>query len=123
MSNYGAPGGYEQPRAAGKATAALIVAIIGLFVCAPIGGVVALILAGQAAREIRESGGRLTGESSVKAARVIAIIEIALFAFVVLGSIIAIVVLGGSDEDLDDVQPTPQPKIVLRAYVVEPAGA
>src|SRR5688572_16588389 len=78
---YGASG-YDQyggpPKTSGKATAALIVAIVGLFICGPIAGIIALVLAGQAKTEIAQSGGRITGEGQVKAARIIAIIEIVL---------------------------------------------
>src|SRR5687768_10823307 len=93
---YGAPDPWSETpqRAPAKATAALIVAVAGLLVCGPVAGVVALILASQAGREIRESGGRLGGEGTVTTARILAIIDIALAVVLV----IAFVVVDGLGE-------------------------
>ena len=74
--------GYAAPQTDGKAIGALICAIAAFVICPFVPAVVALILAGQAASSIRASGGRLTGEGMVTAARVIAWINIA---FCVLG--------------------------------------
>ena len=95
--SYRAPGlaGAPQPTA-GKATAALVVALVGLVVCYPIGGIAALMLASQARRQIRESEGRLGGEGMVKWARIIGIAEITLGVIAIL-TIIAITFLGGSE--------------------------
>jgi hypothetical protein len=71
------------------AVAAFVVAIVGLFVCGIITGIVALVLANQAAQKIDASGGRLTGKGLVTAARVIAVIAIVL-------SVLALVVLAAS---------------------------
>jgi hypothetical protein len=97
---YGQQYGYQQPgygypaapQTEGSATAALIIAIVGFFVCAPVGAIVALILANSAEKRIQESGGRLTGLDQAKAARIIAIIELALTALAIL--FFVIVVLG-----------------------------
>jgi hypothetical protein len=97
---YGQQYGYPQPgygypaapQTEGSATAALIIAIVGFFVCAPIGAIVALVLANSAEKRIQESGGRLTGLDQAKAARIIAIIELALTALAIL--FFVIVVLG-----------------------------
>jgi hypothetical protein len=72
-----APGGYPpgypaQPRNSGKAIAILVLGIAGLvFSClcgfGVIAAIVALILAPGANREIRASGGALSGEGMVKA--------------------------------------------------------
>jgi hypothetical protein len=45
------------------ATAALVIAIAGFFVCAPVGAIVALVLAKSATQRIEASGGRLSGWS------------------------------------------------------------
>lgn len=93
---YGALPGYpSQPPTAGKATAALVVAVAGFFVCAPLGGIIALILAGSAAREIKASNGQLGGEGLVTAARIIGWIGVAVGMLAVL-AIVAIVFLGES---------------------------
>jgi hypothetical protein len=78
---YGTPygyGGYAAPTTDGKAIGALVSAIASFVICPFVPAVVALVLAGQAMRSIRESGGRLTGESLVTAARIIAWIHLAL---------------------------------------------
>jgi len=107
---YGQPGyGYPPaPQTEAMATAALVVAIVGFFVCFPVGGIVALILADNAIRNIEASGGRLTGLEQAQAARIIAIVELVLAAIIVLliviAGAIAVSVSGGTDEP---VQPVP----------------
>jgi hypothetical protein len=66
------------------ATAALVVAIAGFFICAPVGAIVALVLANSARQRIEASGGRLSGLEQARAARIIAIIELVLTAIIVL---------------------------------------
>jgi hypothetical protein len=90
---YGAPQGYGYPAAPqtdSSATAALVIAIVGFFICAPVGAIVALVLANNAEKRIEASGGRLTGLDQAKAARIIAIIELVLSAILILGGIVAI---------------------------------
>jgi hypothetical protein len=71
-----------------------VIAIVGFFVCAPLGAIVALILANNAKQRIETSGGRLTGLDQARAARIIAIVELVLTAIAVLalaiGAVIAI---------------------------------
>ncbi len=55
-----------------------MVAIVGIFVCGVFAGIVALVLASQAQQKIHASNGQLTGSGMVTAARVIAIVAIAL---------------------------------------------
>lgn len=115
---YSTPGSpAEMPQSSGKATAALVVAIVGLFICPPVLGVIALVLAAQAAREIRESGGRITGDGNVKAARIVAIIDIAVVGVVVL-AILTIIFLGEPTEDqVDGFGDNIESRIVLAARV------
>lgn len=87
------------PQAAGKATAALVFAILAWFVCPIVFAIVALVLASQADNEIKASGGALTGESQVTAARIVAWINIALLGLVVLGAILIAVFLAPSETD------------------------
>lgn len=78
---YGPPpygGYYGAPQTEGKAIGALICAIGAWVVCPLVLAVIALILASQSSRDIRNSGGRLGGEGMNTAARVIAWINIAL---------------------------------------------
>jgi hypothetical protein len=76
------------------ATAALVIAIVGFFVCLPVGAIVALVLANSAIRRIEASAGRLTGLEQARAARVIAIVELVLVAVgVVVGAIVAAVAI------------------------------
>jgi hypothetical protein len=102
---YGQPGGYGQPgygqpgygyaagpQTEGTATAALVVAIAGFFICMPVGAIVALVLANSATKRIEESGGRLQGLDQARWARIIAIVELVLFAVIVLFLIIVIAI-------------------------------
>jgi hypothetical protein len=101
---YGASGdGYPPgPQTEGLATAALVVAIAGFFICPPVGAIVALVLASNARQRIETSGGRLSGLEQARAARIIAIIELVLTAIVVLllaiGAGIAVKTSGGQNE-------------------------
>jgi hypothetical protein len=92
------------------ATAALVIAIAGFFICPPVGAIVALVLANNAKQRIEASGGRLSGLEQARAARIIAIIELVLTAIVLLVGIIvgaiAITTSGGHDE------PVPVPTTV-----------
>jgi hypothetical protein len=86
---YGYPAG---PQNDSSATAALVIAIVGFFICAPVGAIVALFLASSAQKRIEASGGQLTGLEQARAARIIAIIELVLTGILILGGVIAIVV-------------------------------
>jgi hypothetical protein len=104
QDGYGASGhGYPPgPQTEGLATAALVVAIAGFFICPPVGAIVALVLASNARQRIEASGGRLSGLEQARAARIIAIIELVLTAIVVLllaiGAGIAVKTSGGQNE-------------------------
>jgi hypothetical protein len=92
---YGPPPGYGYgyppgPQTDSTATAALVIAVVGFFICAPVGAIVALVLANSAQKRIEESNGRLTGLEQAKAARIIAIIELALTAVVILVGVLAV---------------------------------
>jgi hypothetical protein len=91
---YGQPGyGYAAgPQTEGTATAALVIAIAGFFICMPVGAIVALVLANSATKRIEESGGRLGGLEQARWARIIAIVELVLTAVLVVGFIILIAV-------------------------------
>jgi hypothetical protein len=84
---YGYPPG---PQTESSATAALVISIVGFFICPPVGAIVALVLAGNAQKRIEASGGRLTGLDQVKAARIIAIVQLVLTGIVLLLGVIAI---------------------------------
>ena len=90
---YGVPV-YAPPRNSGTAIAALVVAILSFTTCPLIGGIIALILANNAKREILLSGGSVTGESMVTAARVLSWINIGVsIAAIVFGLVIFIIAL------------------------------
>ena len=89
---YGYPAG---PQTDSSATAALVIAVVGFFICAPVGAIVALVLANSAQKRIEESNGRLTGLEQARAARIIAIVELALTAVLILvGVLVAVASLG-----------------------------
>jgi len=91
---YGQPGygyGYPAgPQTDSSATAALVIAIVGFFICAPVGAIVALVLANSAQKRIEESNGRLIGLEQARWARIIAIAELALTAVVILVGVLAV---------------------------------
>jgi hypothetical protein len=91
----GAQAGYNPPRTDGTAVAALIVSIVAWVVCPIIAAVVALALAHAAGNKIDASGGRLTGEGLVRAAQIIAWIQIGLITFGMVVAAIALVAADG----------------------------
>ena len=98
-----APPPYGLPTAStpGKVTAALVLAILSFFACPVILAIVALVVANSASQEIAASGGRLEGESTLKTARIVAWVNIALFGVVAafaLISIVAVTILGSNAE-------------------------
>lgn len=82
----GAPAPVVGAPTSGKATATLVLALVSFVLCPVLPAIAALVIGAQAAREIRESSGRLAGEGLVKAGRIIAIANIVLsvLGFVVL---------------------------------------
>jgi hypothetical protein len=100
---YGAPPpGYGYPYPAGPqtdstATAALVIAIAGVFICMPVGAIVALVMANSAEKRIQASEGRLTGLELTRAARIIAIVELVLTGVLILGGLLAIVLAFGAN--------------------------
>jgi hypothetical protein len=119
---YGYPPG---PQTEGLATAALVIAIAGFFTCPPVGAVVALVLANNASQRIEASGGRLSGLEQARAARIIAIIELALTAIVVLvGAIGMAIALRGTTSGQEEgvPHPTPQSMNVGSAWLARSAA-
>ena len=93
---YGAPPGYGYgypagPQTESTATAALVIAIVGIFICMPVGAVVALVMANSAEKRIQASEGRLTGLELTRAARIISIVELVLTGVLILGGVLLIV--------------------------------
>jgi hypothetical protein len=99
--DYGQVQGYGQPQSYGygyqapppadsSAIAALVIAIVGFFICPPVGAVVALVLANSAEKRIEASGGRLSGLEQARAARIIAIVELVLSAVVILIGVLVV---------------------------------
>ena len=86
---------YAAPTTEGSATGALVASILSFVVCPVVPAIVALAMIPSARRKIQSSGGRLTGESLLTAAKWISIIHLALVALAVV-AILAIIVLGAS---------------------------
>ncbi len=86
-------GGYQQQETESSAVVALVLAIASFVVCPVIPAVVALVLANNADAAIQASGGRKTGEGLIKAARIVAWINIGLtvgvLAIVIIVAVIA----------------------------------
>jgi hypothetical protein len=98
---YGQPYGaypYAAPRTEPNAIAALICAIASFVVCFPILAIVALPLASSAKKKIAMSGGTLTGDNLLTPARVIAFVNLGLWALFVL-FIVGVVLLGTVSSD------------------------
>ena len=76
---YGGPpyGYYGAPPTDGKAIGALVSSIVAWVACPFVAAIVALVLASQSSRAIRDSGGRLQGEGFNTAAKIISWINIA----------------------------------------------
>ena len=90
---YGYPGygayGPAVPQTAGRATTVMVLGIVSLvmmFTCGLgfVTAIVALVMAPGAKREIAASGGRLTGESQVRAGSIMSWITLGLTALAVL---------------------------------------
>ena len=99
---YGAPPGYGYgypagPQTDSTATAALVIAIVGIFICMPVGAIVALVMANSAQKRIEASEGRLTGLELTRAARIIAIVELVLTGVLILGGALAIALSLGAN--------------------------
>ena len=75
--------GYPAPQNSSKATTALILGIIGLAVCSPV-GIAAIVVGKQAREEIARSGGALGGEGFAKAGVILGWIAVA---FMILGAL------------------------------------
>jgi hypothetical protein len=71
---------------------ALVLAIASFVVCPVLLAVIALALIPGSRRTIRASGGAVEGESLLTAAKIIALINLALFGLVLVGVIVAIIV-------------------------------
>jgi hypothetical protein len=88
----GAPGGYGPvPQTLQKATWAMIIGIVSILCCGPV-GIAALIMGSQAKKEIAASNGALTGHGQAQAGFVLGIIALVL---TVLGILFYALVLVG----------------------------
>jgi hypothetical protein len=118
---YG-PQPYYGPATSGKATTVLVLGIAGLVLSLGcigfIPAIVALVLAPGATREIRESGGRLTGESQVKAGKIMSWIALALAALEIIALVVLLAVAVPSDVNTDN-----SPATGVRTNATSPGNA
>ena len=86
------PGTTSYPQQSGKAIGSMISSIVGLMACLFIGQIIGLVLGYGARKEIRASGGRLTGEGFATAGIIIGWVGLAVdvFLVVILGGFMAI---------------------------------
>ena len=91
---YGPP----RPQTEGTAITALVLAAASWVVCPVVLAVVALALCPSARRKIESSGGALTGEGLVTAAKIVAWINIGLYAVITLAFIVIAIVAAAVDE-------------------------
>lgn len=90
---------YGAPPTDGKAIGALVSSIVAWVMCPLVAAIVALVLASQSSRDIRNSGGRLQGEGFNTAARIISWINIV---GTVLFIILMVAVAGSVEDDYND---------------------
>lgn len=76
---YAGSGGSHEAQTETNAVIALVCAVLAWTFCPVILAIVALVLASNAERNIAESGGTKTGESLVKASRIVSWINIGVF--------------------------------------------
>ena len=107
------PGGWHQtpdgrwvqtgPTSSGKATAALVLGILGLVFCPLICSVLALVFGYQARNEIDGSGGRISGRGNATAGIVLGWIGVVISAlFVIIG-----IAFGGSADTSSPIEGSP----------------
>jgi hypothetical protein len=103
-------GGQQQvavaPQTSSNAIVALVLAITAWFVCPIIFAIVALVFANMGSKEIKASGGRVTGDGLVTGAKVVAWINIGLWAALLLIGIVVfaiIAIAGGMSEGMTGV--------------------
>jgi Flp pilus assembly pilin Flp len=86
---------YPVPQNSGKATASMVLGIVGVVACGFIAGIPAIILGKQARREIDASNGWLTGRGMATAGIVMGWIEVGL---AILAAVVVVLVfaLGGT---------------------------
>jgi hypothetical protein len=75
---YGAGDSYGPPAKSGKATASLVLGILGILACPIILSVLAIIFGVQSRNEITRSGGRISGHGMATAGLVLGIIGLVL---------------------------------------------
>lgn len=91
-----APGYRPPPPNSSRAVTSLVLGIVGLVVCAPV-GIGAIVVGKQANDEIAASGGRLGGEGMAKVGVVLGWVAVALLAVSVLALLVGIIaVVAGS---------------------------
>ena len=101
-SMWQAPGGQQvggqpqfvtAPQTSSNAIVALVLSITSWVVCPIIFAIVALVFANMGSKEIKASGGRVTGEGLVTGAKVVAWINIGLWTALILIGIFAFAII------------------------------
>ncbi len=101
---YGQPayGGYQPyaaPQTEGSAVGALVASILSFVVCPIIPAIVALVMIPGAKRKIEASGGRLTGDGLLTAAKWVSLANIALWGLMIIGFIVLIIIGAATSGD------------------------
>lgn len=92
---YQQPGYQPPPSSSGRATTSLVLGILSLIACGLLLGIPAMVLARQAKREIRESGGRVGGDGLATAGFVTGLIG-TLWSVLVILFVVVVLAFGGS---------------------------
>jgi hypothetical protein len=85
MSTYGdVAQSQSAPRTPGKATASLVLGLVGMFLFPIIPSILAIVFGGSAKREIDASGGSLTGRGMATAGVVLGWVALAIWALIII---------------------------------------
>lgn len=101
---YGGQYGGGPPQDHPRATTILVLGILGLVCCSPL-GIVAWVMGNNAEKEIEASGGQLGGAGTVKAGKICGIIAVVLMVLGIIAFVIMVILgvgIGGALEDMEN---------------------
>jgi hypothetical protein len=100
--NYGQQWGPPPTQSSGKANAALVLGIVGMFVCPIICSILAIVFAKQAYTEIDYSGGRIDGRGNAQAGLILGWVGLALWGLAILAYVAFFVIVIAIGESVDN---------------------
>lgn len=73
----------DQPKAP-SSTMALVWGLLAIFICGPIGGILAIVYGGRTVREVEESGGTLGGKGLGRFAQIVGWLSVVIYILVAI---------------------------------------